>query len=50
MGDHEQLAWRVGELLTAGQRETLDFGIRYERMTVGCWEWVRARDERTTER
>lgn len=30
----------VGEKLTTGQRQALEFGIRYERMMVGFWEWV----------
>ncbi|MEU8935478.1 PadR family transcriptional regulator [Streptomyces sp. NPDC048409] len=50
LGEYEQLAGSVGELLTPGQREALEFGIRYERMMVGFWEWVRDRDERTAER
>ncbi|MFD9096720.1 helix-turn-helix transcriptional regulator [Streptomyces collinus] len=43
---YEQLAGDVGELLTPGQREALEFGIRYERMMVDFWDWVRHRDER----
>ncbi|MFC9282459.1 helix-turn-helix transcriptional regulator [Streptomyces collinus] len=45
---YEQLASEVGELLTPGQREALEFGIRYERMMVDFWDWVRHRDERAT--
>ena len=40
LADYEELAERVGELLTRGQREALEFGIRYERMMVDFWEWV----------
>lgn len=46
---YEQLADEVGELLTPGQREALEFGIRYERMMVDFWGWVRGRDERVTD-
>ncbi|MFJ9817291.1 PadR family transcriptional regulator [Streptomyces sp. NPDC101151] len=46
LGEYEQLAEDVGELLTAGQREALEFGIRYERMMVDFWDWVRQRGER----
>ncbi|MFD4876241.1 PadR family transcriptional regulator [Streptomyces sp. NPDC058420] len=48
--DYEELAHDVGELLTPGQREALEFGIRYERMMVDFWQWVRHRDERTQDR
>jgi DNA-binding PadR family transcriptional regulator len=41
--DYEQLAERVGDLLTRGQREALEFGIRYERMMVDFWQWVAQR-------
>lgn len=41
--DYEQLAERVGDLLTRGQREALEFGIRYERMMVDFWQWVEKR-------
>lgn len=47
---YEELAYGVGELLTPGQREALEFGIRYERMMVDFWQWVRHRDERTQDR
>ncbi|NUP22995.1 MAG: PadR family transcriptional regulator [Streptomyces sp.] len=45
---YEELAEEVGELLTPGQREALEFGIRYERMMVDFWDWVRHREERTS--
>ncbi|WP_260609520.1 hypothetical protein [Streptomyces sp. WAC 01325] len=44
---YEQLAEEIGELLTPGQREALEFGIRYERMMTDFWQWVRRREERT---
>ncbi|WCH97557.1 hypothetical protein POD33_12105 [Streptomyces moderatus] len=47
MRSYEQLAEEVGELLTPGQREALEFGIRYERMMTDFWQWVRRREERT---
>ncbi|MFG2125457.1 PadR family transcriptional regulator [Streptomyces sp. NPDC048710] len=50
LGEYEQLAEDVGELLTPGQREALEFGIRYERMMVDFWDWVRRRDERASGR
>ena len=50
LGEYEELAESVGELLTPGQREALEFGIRYERMMVDFWQWVGRRGERTTER
>ncbi|MFJ5973829.1 PadR family transcriptional regulator [Streptomyces sp. NPDC093060] len=50
LGEYEQLAADVGELLTPGQREALEFGIRYERMMVDFWDWVRRRDERASGR
>ncbi|MFE7173000.1 PadR family transcriptional regulator [Streptomyces sp. NPDC057616] len=50
LGEYEELAESVGELLTPGQREALEFGIRYERMMVDFWQWVGRRDERTTDR
>ncbi|WP_244943428.1 hypothetical protein [Streptomyces inhibens] len=34
LADYEQLAESVGEVLSRGQREALEFGIRYERMMV----------------
>jgi PadR family transcriptional regulator, regulatory protein AphA len=40
---YEELAERVGDLLTCGQREALEFGIRYERMMVDFWQWVEQR-------
>ncbi|MFF8731875.1 helix-turn-helix transcriptional regulator [Streptomyces sp. NPDC015171] len=50
LGEYEELADEVGELLTPGQREALEFGIRYERMMTDFWEWVRRRDERDPDR
>jgi PadR family transcriptional regulator, regulatory protein AphA len=44
LATYEGLAASVGELLTRGQREALEFGIRYERMMVEFWEWVGTRD------
>ncbi|WP_034092012.1 PadR family transcriptional regulator [Streptacidiphilus albus] len=43
LAEYEQLAEGVGELLTRGQREALEFGIRYERMMVDFWQWVEDR-------
>jgi PadR family transcriptional regulator AphA len=43
LADYEQLAESVGELLTRGQREALEFGIRYEQMMVDFWQWVEQR-------
>lgn len=43
--NYEELASSVGELLTRGQREALEFGIRYERMMVDFWQWVARRGE-----
>ncbi|MFJ7154090.1 helix-turn-helix transcriptional regulator [Streptomyces sp. NPDC101118] len=43
LADYEQLAEGVGALLTPGQREALEFGIRYERMMVDFWQWVAGR-------
>jgi DNA-binding PadR family transcriptional regulator len=43
LADYEGLAKSVGELITRGQREALEFGIRYERMMVEFWEWVALR-------
>lgn len=40
---YEELADEVGELLSRGQREALEFGIRYERMMVDFWQWVEQR-------
>ncbi|WP_078843644.1 PadR family transcriptional regulator [Streptomyces albus] len=34
------LAADVGALLTLGQRQALEYGIRYERMMTEFWEWV----------
>ncbi|MBL1090837.1 MULTISPECIES: PadR family transcriptional regulator [Streptomyces] len=45
LADYEELAGSVGELLTRGQREALEFGIRYERMMVDFWQWVEQRGE-----
>ncbi|MBL1082543.1 PadR family transcriptional regulator [Streptomyces actinomycinicus] len=50
LGRHEELAEDIGELLTPGQREALEFGIRYERMMTEFWEWVRRRDQRAQDR
>jgi DNA-binding PadR family transcriptional regulator len=50
LGEYEELADSVGELLTSGQREALEFGIRYERMMSEFWEWVQSRDERAPDR
>ncbi|GAA4882255.1 PadR family transcriptional regulator [Kitasatospora terrestris] len=46
LAEYEGLAESVGELLTPGQREALEFGIRYERMMLEFWEWARSRRER----
>ncbi|MFI0153623.1 helix-turn-helix transcriptional regulator [Streptomyces lydicus] len=43
--NYEELADSVGDLLTRGQREALEFGIRYERMMVDFWQWVEQRDQ-----
>ncbi|MEE4420088.1 MULTISPECIES: PadR family transcriptional regulator [Streptomyces] len=45
LAGYEELAEGVGELLTRGQREALEFGIRYERMMVDFWQWVERRGE-----
>lgn len=50
LGEYEELAETVGELLTRGQRDALEFGIRYERMMIDFWQWVQRRDEDTTDR
>ncbi|MFF7754645.1 PadR family transcriptional regulator [Streptomyces sp. NPDC007971] len=50
LGEYEELDRDVGELLTPGQREALEFGIRYERMMADFWDWVRRRDERAQDR
>lgn len=50
LDEYEELAGAVGELLTPGQREALEFGIRYERMMTEFWDWVRRRDERAPDR
>ncbi|MEU6929747.1 PadR family transcriptional regulator [Streptomyces sp. NPDC046374] len=42
--EYEELATSVGELLSRGQREALEFGIRYERMMVDFWRWVADRE------
>lgn len=44
LSTYEGLAESVGDLLTRGQREALEFGIRYERMMVEFWQWVRTRE------
>ncbi|MGW1926388.1 PadR family transcriptional regulator, partial [Streptomyces massasporeus] len=33
-----------GTAWTRGQREALEFGIRYERMMVDFWHWVENRE------
>ncbi|MEZ0064631.1 PadR family transcriptional regulator AphA [Streptacidiphilus sp. MAP12-20] len=43
LAEYESLAGSVGELLSRGQREALEFGIRYERMMLDFWAWVEAR-------
>ncbi|MEU5540111.1 PadR family transcriptional regulator [Streptomyces sp. NPDC020362] len=50
LAEYEELADSVGELLTPGQREALEFGIRYERMMAEFWGWVRHRGERAQDR
>jgi DNA-binding PadR family transcriptional regulator len=45
LAQYEQLADSVGELISRGQREALEFGIRYERMMVDFWQWVRSRGD-----
>ncbi|MGG2461057.1 PadR family transcriptional regulator [Streptomyces sp. RGM 3693] len=45
LAEYEELAEEVGELLTRGQREALEFGIRYERMMIDFWQWVEQRGE-----
>ncbi|MFD7904809.1 PadR family transcriptional regulator [Kitasatospora sp. NPDC059722] len=45
LGEYEHLAEEVGELLSRGEREALEFGIRYERMMVDFWQWVQSRDD-----
>ncbi|MFE2587068.1 helix-turn-helix transcriptional regulator [Streptomyces sp. NPDC059378] len=47
---YEELAASVGDLLSPGQREALEFGLRYERMMADFWEWVGRREERTRDR
>ncbi|MGW2823549.1 helix-turn-helix transcriptional regulator [Streptomyces sp. NPDC001443] len=47
---YEELAASVGDLLTPGQREALEFGLRYERMMADFWEWVGRREERMRDR
>ncbi|AUG75607.1 PadR family transcriptional regulator [Kitasatospora sp. MMS16-BH015] len=44
LDEYEGLAESVGELLSRGQREALEFGIRYERMMVEFWQWVESRE------
>ncbi|MEU9124147.1 PadR family transcriptional regulator [Streptomyces sp. NPDC048506] len=41
--EYEEIAESVGELLTRGQREALEFGIRYEQMMLDFWRWVEQR-------
>jgi PadR family transcriptional regulator, regulatory protein AphA len=43
LANYEELAGTVGDALTRGQREALEFGIRYERMMVDFWQWVERR-------
>ncbi|KUL35584.1 PadR family transcriptional regulator [Streptomyces sp. NRRL F-4489] len=43
LAEYEELADSVGELMSRGQREALEFGIRYERMMVDFWQWVEER-------
>ncbi|MFG2194482.1 helix-turn-helix transcriptional regulator [Streptomyces sp. NPDC048639] len=43
LADYEELEETVGSLLTSGQREALEFGIRYERMMLDFWQWVEQR-------
>ncbi|MEV6197188.1 helix-turn-helix transcriptional regulator [Streptomyces sp. NPDC051920] len=50
LGEYEELAETVGELLTRGQRDALEFGIRYERMMIDFWRWVQRRDEDAPDR
>ncbi|MFI0961160.1 PadR family transcriptional regulator [Streptomyces sp. NPDC021080] len=50
LGEYEELAGTVGDLLTRGQRDALEFGIRYERMMIDFWQWVQHRDEGATDR
>ncbi|MEU3462885.1 helix-turn-helix transcriptional regulator [Streptomyces sp. NPDC006733] len=40
LAEYEELQESVGDLLTRGQREALEFGLRYERMMVDFWQWV----------
>ncbi|QRX95443.1 PadR family transcriptional regulator [Streptomyces noursei] len=47
--EYEELAETVGELLTRGQREALEFGIRYERMMIDFWQWVEQRGDQRGE-
>ncbi|MEU8541318.1 PadR family transcriptional regulator [Streptomyces sp. NPDC048717] len=42
--EYEQLAAAVGESMPRGQREALEFGIRYERMMVDFWRWAADRE------
>ncbi|MFG2140095.1 helix-turn-helix transcriptional regulator [Streptomyces sp. NPDC048650] len=44
LAGYEELAEGVGDALSRGQREALEFGIRYERMMVEFWQWVQQRD------
>ncbi|MEU7638790.1 helix-turn-helix transcriptional regulator [Streptomyces sp. NPDC039016] len=45
LAEYEELTESVGELLSRGQREALEFGIRYERMMIDFWQWVEQRGE-----
>ncbi|WP_345284615.1 hypothetical protein [Streptomyces gulbargensis] len=42
-GDYEELTDSVGEMLTRGRPEALEFGIRYERKTGGFRQGVENR-------
>ncbi|GAA2678478.1 PadR family transcriptional regulator [Streptomyces lunalinharesii] len=48
LADYEEISTNIGELLTRGQREALEFGIRYERMMIDFWHWVEQRGEGDT--
>ncbi|MBD0708197.1 MULTISPECIES: helix-turn-helix transcriptional regulator [unclassified Streptomyces] len=44
LGAYEALAGETGTRLSRGQREALEFGIRYERMMVDFWRWTEERE------
>ncbi|MFE7289502.1 PadR family transcriptional regulator [Streptomyces noursei] len=50
LADYEEMSASIGELLTRGQREALEFGIRYERMMIDFWHWVEQRGEGDADR